>query len=144
MLSFRYEERVRNLMRYAIGALHSVEGFSFAPRFYPPGLSRNDKLFIKSVFPAVGRNQVTAGNINYRKKPLHPLSSEAEERGGQRSVAGVSCSPGAYPPYSGSCWLRQWKLPNPHIISVESMPTTSRSGKHCWMICSALSSFFER
>ena len=26
---------------------------------------------------------------------------------------------------SGSCWLRQWKLPKPHIISVESIPITS-------------------
>ena len=31
---------------------------------------------------------------------------------------------------NGSCWLRQWKLPNPQMISVESIPTTSLSLKH--------------
>lgn len=45
---------------------------------------------------------------------------------------------------AGSCWLRQWKLPRPQMISVESIPTTLRSGKQSWMICSALSSLSQR
>ncbi len=32
---------------------------------------------------------------------------------------------------AGSCWLKQWKLPNPQMISVLSIPTTFLSGKHC-------------
>lgn len=38
--------------------------------------------------------------------------------------------PGRFYQTAGSCWLRQWKLPSPQIISVESSPITLRSGKH--------------
>lgn len=44
---------------------------------------------------------------------------------------------------NGSCWLKQWKLPNPQIISVESIPTTFLSGKHFWMISKAFSSLLH-
>ena len=44
---------------------------------------------------------------------------------------------------NGSCWLKQWKLPNPQMISVESIPTTFLSGKHFWMISKAFSSLLH-
>ena len=32
--------------------------------------------------------------------------------------------------HTGICWLRQWKEPRPQMMSVLSMPTISRLGKH--------------
>jgi hypothetical protein len=45
---------------------------------------------------------------------------------------------------TGSCWLIQWKEPNPQINSVESTPMTFRSKNSFCKICRALLSLGER
>ncbi len=44
--------------------------------------------------------------------------------------------------YIGSCWLRQWKLPKPQTMSVESIPITLRSLNNPCKISKAIGSFF--
>ena len=44
-------------------------------------------------------------------------------------------------PHTGSCWLMQWKEPNPQISSVESTPITRRSENSRCKISSARTSF---
>ena len=48
-----------------------------------------------------------------------------------------------YNTIQGSCWLRQWKLPKPQIISVESIPITLLFEKQDWIICKAISSLVQ-
>ena len=45
--------------------------------------------------------------------------------------------------YFGSCWLRQWKLPSPQMMSVESIPMISRFGKHSSKMYAASVSFMH-
>ena len=61
------------------------------------------------------------------------LEPKAETRQLLFSFLNASIKPLAlgFQPQTGSCWLRQWKLPKPQIISVESSPVTFRSVNNC-------------